>query len=104
VVIALLQTLADPRGKATVHAFLSIVVIAILAVVGGATDGKTLNFTVISSGMVRELFGLTQRGADVPYRRVFERLSRSPAAMFSVGSPKWLNRQGPGGFLLMANQ
>ncbi len=47
---------------------LRIVVIAILAVVGGATGWEDIELYALEpSGMVRELFGLAQRGASCRY-------------------------------------
>ena len=72
------QTLADPRGKqGQEHAFLSIVFIAILAVVGGATGWEDIELYAESHqewlGSFLELRNGVPR-ADT-YRRVFERLS-----------------------------
>lgn len=72
------QTLADPRGKqGQEHAFLSIVVVAILAVVGGATGWEDIELYAESHqewlGSFLDLRNGVPR-ADT-YRRVEERLS-----------------------------
>lgn len=63
------QTLADPRGKqGQEYGFLSIVVIAILAVVGGATGWEDIELYAEShQEWLVSLFGLGQRGAPCRY-------------------------------------
>lgn len=72
------QTLEDPRGKqGQEHAFLSIVCIAILAVLGGATGWEDIELYAVSHQSWLETF--LDLGNGIPhadtYRRVFERLN-----------------------------
>ena len=76
------QTLEDPRGKqGQEHAFESIVSIAILAALGGATGWEDIELYAVSHQSWLETFLDLRNGiphADT-YRRVFERLN--PAAL-----------------------
>ncbi len=74
------KDLQDPRGKQGVlHPFISIVIIALLATIGGATGWEDIETYGIShyrwlSSFLRLPFGIPS--ADT-YRRLFERISPS---------------------------
>jgi predicted transposase YbfD/YdcC len=85
------QNLDDPRGKQGVlHPFLSIVIIALLATIGGATGWEDIEIYGVSheswlSSFLPLPFGIPS--ADT-YRRLFERIS--PTA-FQRSFQSWLN-------------
>ena len=85
------ENLTDPRGKQGVlHPFMSIVMIAILATIGGATGWEDIEIYGVShkrwlSSFLKLPFGIPT--ADT-YRRLFEKIS--PAAL-EQSFNSWLN-------------
>ena len=92
------EELQDPRGlQGQTHAFLSIVLIAILATIGGATGWEDMELYGESHQAWLETFLDLRHGiphADTE-RRVFEQINpESLLAAFSTGFVKWWKRVG----------